>query len=249
MAYIPVILHIPHWSTVIPTDCREDILLDDDSLRMELLKMTDLYTEFAARGNWAEAVVLAEVSRLIVDVERFRDDENEMMTSVGMGAVYTRTNEGKLLRNYDHEKREHLLQRCYDPHHCCLTSAVEKTLEQFDRCLILDVHSFPSRPLPYELCQTLDRPDICIGVDEYHTPEENSAVIVDFYRQLGLKTKINAPFAGSMVPSKYYLQDKRVCSLMIEINRSLYMDEATGAIKAYSSQIFKTIRKAVTHIR
>ena len=249
MAYLPVILHIPHGSAVIPADLRDDILLDDDLLRVELLKMTDIHTDFAAQGNWADSVVMAEVSRLVVDVERFRDDEKETMAEVGMGAVYTRTNDGKALRCCHSEKRESLLQRYYDPHHFRLTQAVKKRLDQFNRCLIVDVHSFPSRPLPYESCQKPDRPDICIGADDYHTPEEIANILVDFYHYLGLETKINEPFAGSMVPSQYYQRDKRVCSIMIEINRSLYMDEKTGALKANFVRIFKTIRTAVRHIR
>lgn len=40
---------------------------------------------------------------------------------------------------------------------------------------------------------------------------------------------VNTPFAGTMVPEPFYsLQDKRVQSLMVEVNRSLYMDENNG---------------------
>jgi N-formylglutamate amidohydrolase len=31
-----------------------------------------------------------------------------------------------------------------------------------------------------------------------------------------------------MVPARWYHQDKRVTSLMVELNRRLYMDETTG---------------------
>jgi N-formylglutamate amidohydrolase len=36
------------------------------------------------------------------------------------------------------------------------------------------------------------------------------------------------PFAGALVPAEYYKRDTRVRSIMVEVNRGLYMDEATG---------------------
>ena len=36
--------------------------------------------------------------------------------------------------------------------------------------------------------------------------------------------KLDSPFAGTIVPMKYYEKDKRVYSVMIEVNRKLYTD-------------------------
>eukprot|EP01050_Picozoa_sp_SAG11_P046820 SAG11_NODE_24167_length_377_cov_0.899281_1_plen_56_part_10 len=41
---------------------------------------------------------VAEVSRLVVDLERFADDATESAASVGMGACYLKTTEGQELR-------------------------------------------------------------------------------------------------------------------------------------------------------
>ena len=46
-----------------------------------------------------------------------------------------------------------------------------------DHCLIIDGHSFPALPLPYELNQRAFRPDFCIGTDDFHTPEELVATV------------------------------------------------------------------------
>jgi hypothetical protein len=51
------VLHLPHASTVIPADERASIHLSDDGLALELLRMTDHYTDelFALRADEATA--------------------------------------------------------------------------------------------------------------------------------------------------------------------------------------------------
>jgi N-formylglutamate amidohydrolase len=48
------------------------------------------------------------------------------------------------------------------------------------------------------------------------------------FLKLGYSVAINHPFAGTIVPLPYYTQEARVLSIMIEINRKLYMHEDTG---------------------
>ena len=214
-----VVLHIPHASTHIPPEIRDQFLLSDVDLEAEIQAMTDHGTDelFAGHGD---VTVAAEVSRLVVDVERFLDDP---MEAVGMGAVYTRTSQQEPLRRpLSPQEHQALLDHYYHPHHARLTQAVEPG------CLIIDCHSFPGRALPYEDDQSLDRPDFCIGTDDFHTPPELAAVAVDFLESRGYTVAVNRPFAGTMVPARYYRRDTSVRSIMIEINRRLYMDDAEG---------------------
>ena len=88
-----------------------------------------------------------------------------------MGVIYERTSHGKLLRHPPSpEARERLLERFYRPHHARLLQAVETHLNSEGECLILDCHRFPAAPHPHELDQSKDRPDICLGTGEFHTP-------------------------------------------------------------------------------
>jgi len=89
MTYPPwVVLHVPHDSTAVPADVREQFLLDDVEMGRELVRMTDHHTRaiFADPRSDA-AVVRSPVSRLVVDVERFPDDADEPMAARGMGVV------------------------------------------------------------------------------------------------------------------------------------------------------------------
>lgn len=88
---------VPVWSIKIPGQFRQQIVLSDEALTAELLRMTDPFTDelFACPGATA---VLFPIYRLLVDVERLPDDTREPMSKVGMGMIYTRTADGRTLR-------------------------------------------------------------------------------------------------------------------------------------------------------
>lgn len=226
----PIILHIPHASHYIPENVRDQFLLPEDELGLELVRMTDAFTDnlFEFSDDIALAVSFP-VSRLVLDPERFEDDSREIMAQKGMGIIYTRTAMGAPLRRplTEAERRE-LLVEYHHPHHDRLNTAVKNSLEHHDRCLILDAHSFPSQPLPYELNQSPARPEICIGTDPFHTDKATANRLVDLFRVAGFSVEVNRPFAGALVPSAFYKKDPRVQSIMIEVRRDLYMNEFTG---------------------
>ncbi len=218
-----ILINVPHASTFIPEEERR--FFDEGKLTHELLAMTDHFCDDLF-GHGYE-MIRFPVSRLFCDFERFRDDENEIMAKKGMGACYVASSNQTPLRQLTLEHREEILRTYYDTYHLALTLAVEEKLGLLDRCVIIDGHSFPAVPLPYEFDQNPNRPDICIGTDDFHTTEKMARQTADFFSKKGFRIAINAPFAGTMVPMKYYKTDRRVSSIMIEINRQLYM-EADG---------------------
>ena len=209
-----IILHIPHASTVLPSEV--EFLLGQEALAYEVDAMTDHHTDRLFDLPGAHRCVFP-VSRLVVDPERFIDDP---MESVGMGVVYTHTADGNVLRAISEIDRLALINTYYHPHHNKLTRMVDDSLEQHNQCLIIDCHSFPTRPLPYE--SDTNRPDICIGTDTYHTSAKLKDCLSTAFKELGYDVAIDSPFSGTIVPLKHYHKDQRVASVMIEVNRSLY---------------------------
>lgn len=239
-----LVIHIPHASIDVPLSIRQTFALDEAELADELRRMTDRFTdELFAFPDSDATTVAASVSRLVVDVERFPNDEDESMAAVGMGAVYTRTSLGAALRNGVIE-REELVERYYRPHHDRLLSAVRDALSVHDVCLLVDAHSFSSTPLPHEPDQQPDRPDICIGTDALHTPDWLRNRAVELARDAGWSVEVNRPFSGAVVPLPLYGSDLRIAAVMIEVNRALYMDERSGA----QSPQFASVRQRLVQI-
>jgi N-formylglutamate deformylase len=242
-----VVLHIPHASRRVPAEDRQAIRLDDDALDRELLRMTDAYTDELFPLTPVEAGrVTFPVSRLICDVEHFPSNEDEPMVARGMGVIYTRTSMGAVLRVAPEAvERQSLLDRWYWPHHFKLERMVNDVAARSGGCLIVDCHSFPSVALPYEPDQAPYRADICIGTDAFHTPLPVRDAMVATAEAEGYSVSMDAPFAGALVPLASYRNDRRILSVMIEVNRRLYMDEHSGLKKQDFGQVCGKVGRLV----
>ena len=220
-----IVLHIPHASKHIPDEYLKFFTLSKKDLEIEILKMTDHFTdELFDISNDNIHQLKFPISRLLVDVERFEEDELEPMFKVGMGCIYEKTHDGKSLKLVKDIKDE-LINKFYKTHHENFTKIVDTKLKQNNKVLIIDCHSFPKYPLPYELIQAMDRPEICIGTDNFHTSEELKNSFGELFKKSNFTVKYNAPFKGSIIPLKFYNKELRVQSIMIEVRRDLYMDE------------------------
>ena len=240
-----IVLHIPHASKKIPDEYFQYFTLSKKDLQFELLKMTDHFTDelFDVLGDNIHQLKFP-ISRLLVDVERFETDDLEPMSKVGMGCIYEKTHDGKTLKNVEIIK-DALIKNFYNNHHEKLTKIVDKKLIENNKVLIIDCHSFPKYPLPYEFNQEMDRPEICIGTDNFHTSEKLRNYFGELFEKSNFTVKYNAPFKGSIVPLKFYNKDKEVQSIMIEIRRDLYMDEKSGKKNYRFNKIKKTLGKII----
>jgi N-formylglutamate deformylase len=122
---------------------------------------------------------------------------------------------------------------------------VNDVAERSGVCLIVDCHSFPSVALPYELDQTSPRADISIGTDPFHTPLAVRDAIVAVAEADGYSVAVDAPFSGALVPLSSYRKDRRVLSVMIEVNRWLYMEEDSGKKKHGFGKVCTSLSRLV----
>ena len=236
----PLLVHVPHSSTYVSDQYRDELCLDDPGLDTELLAMTDKFTDqlFGQASSYGATLFVNRVSRLVMDPERFPHDRDEPMSAKGMGAIYTKTSGGEELRtkSFSISDRQALMDDLYWPYSIAFHNLVTEQLDQFGRCLIIDGHSFPSRALPYE-DEKLVRPDMCFGYESFHEPSGLVGSLEDICKQNGMTTALNEPFSGSYVPVDYFQKDETVKSIMIEVNRSLYMDETNGTKSAHYDQL------------
>ena len=246
----PVILHAPHGSRFIPEELLPTYLVDETELDRERDLMTDHFTdemvESAVAATGASAIV-NRLSRFVVDVERFPDEREEML-AVGMGAFYTHGSQGQRIRASS-VMTDPALREFFDAYSIAFTELVQRTVDAHGRAIIIDVHSYPTSPLPYEVHSHEPRPQLDIGADETHTP----ASLVNAVRAAfpDLECGVNDSFHGTYVPLRFYdVRDTRVQSVMLEIRRDVYMNEGTVTRNAFGyEQLAKQLVRLIGHLQ
>jgi N-formylglutamate amidohydrolase len=237
-----ILIHIPHSSYYIPTEYKNLFLINKQELKKEQLLMTDSYTD--ELFNTGQKQIIFPISRLICDVKRFRSKQDEEMTQQGMWVCYTKRHNQENLKRITKSHEEEILEKFYDKHHQLFEKEVENILNQNNKCLIIDAHSFCSKVLPYELYKDESRPQICLGTDDFHTDSNIINYFKKAFEEKGYKVDVNSPFKGTIVPLKFYKKENKVQSIMIEINRNIYMDEKTGK----RTKRFATLQKDLKEI-
>jgi N-formylglutamate amidohydrolase len=137
----PIVGHVPHAGLRVPPAVRAGLLPDDATLEAEHLRLVDRHTDrlFDWLRGMGATLLVNRVSRLVVDPERFTDDDREPMAAVGQGAVYTRTTDGRPLREPDAAGRARLLARATEP----LPSEPDRSGDRPDVCLGTDAFHTP----------------------------------------------------------------------------------------------------------
>lgn len=244
-----IILHIPHSSTHIPLS--DGYLVAPITLEKEILKLTDWYTDDLFYSS-EEEMIVAEFSRIFCDPERFTDDSQEVMAQYGMGVLYEKSDTGEVNRIVTPELKEKVLTSYYWKHHNKFNTAVNNQLDHYGKVTIIDCHSYPSKPLKRDLDKNPNRPDFNIGTDSFHTTKELIDLSVSFFKKAGYTLGIDWPYTGSIVPLEHYKKNKNVSSIMLEINRALYLNEPTNQksetyyqIKQIVSEYIQTIKNSI----
>lgn len=234
---MPIILHIPHSSRFIPETVKDQFTIREHELEREVNLMTDHFTDWllAPLNVPTDNHVVSNISRLVVDMERFSDDALEVMSQIGMGVLYERGSQlQSIRRKLSNAEKQALITRYYDNHHKNLEERTQAMLQKYGKAIIIDVHSYPKFALPYERDHAQKRPEICIGTCDYHTPKELASYLINAFTQQHFDVDLNTPFAGTLIPSKHWKKEIDVTGFMIEVRRDVYMDEDNFRLSAHS---------------
>ena len=197
-----ITVNIPHSSIYIPKDVNFSI--PDDIVQSEALLMADFFTDELIEDSNQIKTIKASVSRVVVDTERFVDDNQEVAARFGMGVIYTKTHDGKKLRSVpSDEEKEQLLQKFYYPHHHKLEQSVKQNLNRYNKALIIDLHSYPTI-IDILGIKNKMAPDICIGFEKYHFNSKLTNIIVDFCKKNKFSYEFNLSLIHISEPTRPY---------------------------------------------
>ena len=79
-----------------------------------------------------------------------------------------------------------------------------------------------------------------MGIDEFHTPSILVELFTSYLTELGYTIAINNLFSATLVPLHYYHKTTELKSIMIEVNRKLYLNGT------HKNEHFTSIKSVIT---
>ena len=146
------------------------------------------------------------------------------------------------------------LAEFYRPYHRAVRMMINRTLDNFGYCVLVDCHSMPSSGLPLDIDSAPQLVDVVLGDRSGLSCHPLITDTIDeSLHDLGYRVLRNNPYAGGFTTQHYGDPANGVHAVQIEINRSLYMDEATlmrraafGKLRAHLGAVVASLADAVS---
>ena len=230
----------PHSGRDYPADLRAATVLDDRALRSSEDAFMDLLVGDAPRLG--APLLLARTPRAYVDLNRSVDEldpavidgvrrgpHNPRVTS-GLGVIPRVVANGRAIYRgkLTMEAARARLDAHWHPYHAALRGLLSRQQAMFGTVVLLDCHSMPHEAIEGMAARGTRAPDIVLG-DRFGAAAAREVVdqIEDAFAAEGLKVARNTPFAGAFIAQRYGRPAQGCHVVQIEIDRALYMDEAT----------------------
>lgn len=202
-----IVLHIPHSSMNGIFDkhigkWHPNAFFVNDCVR----ELTDWYVDmlFHIEMEGVEEVVFP-FSRFVCDVERLPNDE---MEKIGQGIIYTHYRGYKRGLLTEDDRRD--IYQLYNAHQEHLRESLS------EGALLIDCHSFADKDYRYA--------DICIGFNEDESYDKGIVNTISAgFKKSGYSVSFNEPYSNSIYPDTGFAYH----SVMIEVNKRIYMDNNT----------------------
>lgn len=247
---VPLLVEVPHAGTHVPAAVLEELVVPADAL----LRDADIYVDelFANAPQHGSALLCANVSRFVVDLNRAQDDFDSATVSdhptapfaQPRGVVWRATTDGRSLlrRPLTFSALRKRLDAYYVPYHTALSETLESLRGQYGYAILVAGHSMPSRGRSLHVDAGVRRADVVPGTRGRTTAAARVIDLVDaHFRAAGLSVRHDDPYKGGFSTTHYGRPDLSVHAIQIELNRALYVDETTFERRAGAFEQLKEV--------
>ncbi|MCA3554631.1 N-formylglutamate amidohydrolase [Aestuariivirga sp.] len=148
----------------------------------------------------------------------------------GLGTIPRIVSEGEEIYRGHIDLAEALrrIEQVHLPYHRTLSALTNAVVAKMGEVLLVDCHSMPASASAHLAPQPAGRIDVVLG-DRFGAScaGDISAFVEEELRRQGLRVLRNKPYAGGFITQNHGAPHRGRHALQIEINRSLYMNEAT----------------------
>lgn len=241
-ASCPVVFASPHSGRLYPADMMDASSLDARAIRRsEDAHVDELIADAPAAGV---AVLSAAYARAYVDVNRepyeldpamFSDElpafaqGRSARVAAGLGSIARVVGEGQEIysRKLTFAEARARIEAVHRPYHDALAHLLNETRDRCGAVILVDWHSMPSAAAS-PTGKSRRGPDVVLG-DRYGAACSPlvTGLVERELEAMGYLVERNRPYAGGWTTEHYGAPARRAHALQIEINRALYLNEAT----------------------
>jgi N-formylglutamate amidohydrolase len=239
----PAVFNSPHSGRQFP----EDFLRQARLPLMTLRKSEDCFVDelFLSCVEHGAPMLRALVPRSYIDLNREPYELDPRMFSGelpgyantgsprvagGLGTIPRIVSEGEDIYRgrLDFAEARKRIEQIYVPYHRTLSALTNAVLSKAGEVLLVDCHSMPASATAHVAPPGSGVIDVVLG-DRYGAScaEDISAFIEEMLQRQGLKVLRNKPYAGGFITQNHGAPHRGQHALQIEINRGLYMNEAS----------------------
>ena len=239
----PAVFNSPHSGRDFP----EDFLRQSRLPKLTLRKSEDCYVDelFVSCVSHGAPMLRALVPRSYIDLNREPYELDPRMFSGelpgyantgsprvagGLGTIPRIVSEGEEIYRgrLDFAEVRKRIEQIYLPYHRTLSALTGAVLAKVGEVLLVDCHSMPASASAHVAPHVAGGVDVVLG-DRFGAScaEDISAFVEEELRRHGLRVLRNKPYAGGFITQNHGSPHRGQHALQIEINRSLYMNEAT----------------------
>jgi N-formylglutamate amidohydrolase len=238
----PLLLSSPHSGNWLPDELLQLSQLSPQRLR----RSEDAYVDELFLGclELGFPMLRALVSRAYIDLNRepyeldprmFKDSLPSFVNAAtprvlsGLGTIPRIVAEGEDIYRCKLETTQALvrIETVYRPFHHTLAALLKQAVDATGMVVLLDCHSMPETAIASNH-RGNGAVDVVIG-DRFGTAAATSLVneLEILMTEAGLRVRRNRPYAGGFITETYGNPKRNQHAIQIEINRALYMNEAT----------------------
>lgn len=250
-----VIFASPHSGRAYP-----DWFLAQTSLPMTALRSSeDAFIDqfIACAPDFGAATISSHIPRCIVDLNRGPDEIDPLVvrgvprhplnqrTLAGLGVIPRVVSQGRAIleRPIERAEAERRISAYWRPYHHELSALIAEARATFGQAIIIDMHSMPRDALNH---LNGPRPDMVLGNRHgLSAAARVSDAVTDAVKSEGWSIRRNIPFSGAYICSAYGRPGQNIHVVQLEIDRSLYMDEATISLRPDSAEFAEKLARVI----
>ncbi|MDE4141417.1 MULTISPECIES: N-formylglutamate amidohydrolase [Rhodobacterales] len=235
-----IVFASPHSGADYPPQFLEQSILDPHRIRSSEDAFVDRL--FAAAPEYGAPLLRAVKPRAYLDLNRspeeldpaliegvMRRGQNPRVAS-GLGVIPRVVAGGQAIYRGKLPLTEarRRIDSYWRPYHRALQGLLDQAHIGFGHAILIDCHSMPHEALETMPTRSGQMPDVVLG-DRFGAAAAGEIVdrVEAAFTSVGLRVARNAPFAGAYITQAYGRPSRNQHAIQVEIDRSLYMDEAT----------------------